>query len=626
MRVVTRMTLVAKEGAKWGAPSKLVTVKNRSLVSNAKRPEFPSDLPGTASGGASCSFCTIREMDIEPSAESATPAASFPHDLFQLASDVAMVGAPPSDLVAAQIFQKHPLQNVFLAIAECEDGSKYESDLCTFLDRMFQTGPGQELMPIALPYARQGLEQGSTRVRQLACAQLGRAAAHFASSYDTEYRDGYFTILVDAIGDADSGVAAAAHDALCAVAEANVVTDAPGQAATCMMILQKLAPGVGEQNTAETRLRRHALAAAVASTSPGAADWANGMGLPRMLLGELDHTKDPLACVATMELIGEIVEKAPSSKAAQTLCAATLPTLASIATGAANSDESAGSGFAKARAATVGARLCASVSTATGQFPAATGGDSLLAALHKNLTLAVAGDGDKRDGEVACVAVASLCESAVALSSESSNKVIELVVLVVHLGLGGMRVPKETRVAALHAVASLFGAGEHHGRRSRLAAPLEAHEPVGVTSDASATIETFSREAVYDACAAHGATVGESVAGLLEKGGDSYLELRVATYRLVASLGRRPWFAKELAANDKAIALLTNPERENTPPGCRWRHEAVLGVLAAARAPEGETKISHGVASRLEAAAAGGPFGGGAGGVGSVAQVAVAQR
>jgi hypothetical protein len=159
-----------------------------------------------------------------------------------------------------------------------------------------------------------------------------------------------------------------------------------------------------------------------------------------------------------------------------------------------------------------------------------------------------------------------------------------------------------------------------------LAAPLEAHEPVGVTSDASATIETFSREAVYDACAAHGATVGESVAGLLEKGGDSYLELRVATYRLVASLGRRPWFAKELAANDKAIALLTNPERENTPPGCRWRHEAVLGVLAAARAPEGETKISHGVASRLEAAAAGGPFGGGAGGVGSVAQVAVAQR
>ena len=37
-----------------------------------------------------------------------TPSTSFPPDLFELASDVAMVGAPPSDVVASQIFQMHP--------------------------------------------------------------------------------------------------------------------------------------------------------------------------------------------------------------------------------------------------------------------------------------------------------------------------------------------------------------------------------------------------------------------------------------------------------------------------------------------------------------------------------------
>ena len=79
------------------------------------------------------------------------------------------------------------------------------------------------------------------------------------------------------------------------------------------------------------------------------------------------------------------------------------------------------------------------------------------------------------------------------------------------------------------------------------------------------------RDAAYDAAEARGVTVGECVSESLAKGGDSFLELRIAAYRCVASLGRRPWFAAEVATSPKALALVTDPAYESTPPGCRWR-------------------------------------------------------
>ena len=115
-------------------------------------------------------------MDVDPRDGPGEPSTSFPPDLFELASDVAMVGAPPSDAVASQIFQMHPLPDVFAAIGEADEGSKREADLCSFLDRMFQTGPGKAMLASAMPYARAGMQADSPRVRQLACTQLGRAA------------------------------------------------------------------------------------------------------------------------------------------------------------------------------------------------------------------------------------------------------------------------------------------------------------------------------------------------------------------------------------------------------------------------------------------------------------------
>lgn len=558
-------------------------------------------------------------MDVDPRDGPGEPSTSFPPDLFELASDVAMVGAPPSDAVASQIFQMHPLPDVFAAIGEADEGSKREGDLCSFLDRMFQTGPGKAMLASAMPYARAGMQADSPRVRQLACTQLGRAAQQVAAA--PEDSAGCLTSLVDAVGDEDSGVAAAAADALLAVSAASASIG--GQ------VLTRVSESARNERRAEPRLRGHALAAAI-SAGAGAGDAA---ALTRALLLELDATSsDPLASMATMELVAEIVEKTPRSAVALALCDATLPRLAAVAAaepGENENENDTAAEFARARAATVGARIASAASTARGSFPHASGGDALLDALASLLARAVQGEGDEELGEAACAAVTSLAESATAvaaLCAGAKHDRVAILSRLVRLGLGGRRVPTGTRVAALHAVATFAGAGDQTGRKSRLAAPAAPHEPACGSAAAAETAEAAMRDAAYDAAEARGVTVGECVSESLAKGGDSFLELRIAAYRCVASLGRRPWFAAEVATSPKALALVTDPAYESTPPGCRWRHEAASGMLAAARAPRGvDASVSDGAAARLEAAVAGGPFGNGVGGQGAP-RVAVAQR
>ena len=558
-------------------------------------------------------------MDVDPRDGPGEPSTSFPPDLFELASDVAMVGAPPSDAVASQIFQMHPLPDVFAAIGEADEGSKREGDLCSFLDRMFQTGPGKAMLASAMPYARAGMQADSPRVRQLACTQLGRAAQQVAAA--PEDSAGCLTSLVDAVGDEDSGVAAAAADALLAVSAASASIG--GQ------VLTRVSESARNERRAEPRLRGHALAAAISA----GADAGDAAALTRALLLELDATSsDPLASMATMELVAEIVEKTPRSAVALALCDATLPRLAAVAAaepGENENENDTAAEFARARAATVGARIASAASTARGSFPHASGGDALLDALASLLARAVQGEGDEELGEAACAAVTSLAESATAvaaLCAGAKHNRVAILSRLVRLGLGGRRVPTGTRVAALHAVATFAGAGDQTGRKSRLAAPAAPHEPACGSAAAAETAEAAMRDAAYDAAEARGVTVGECVSESLAKGGDSFLELRIAAYRCVASLGRRPWFAAEVATSPKALALVTDPAYESTPPGCRWRHEAASGMLAAARAPRGvDASVSDGAAARLEAAVAGGPFGNGVGGQGAP-RVAVAQR
>ena len=147
----------------------------------------------------------------------------FTVDLLELAADVALVGAPRDD-VASEILATHSLPDVFARLAAVPTGSKEESDLCVFLERMFATAPGATLLPSAMPYAEAGLAAASPRVRRLACAQLERAFAQLAtepSDTDDDSRscvpDEIVRELIETIRDPDPGVAAAASSALAAL-------------------------------------------------------------------------------------------------------------------------------------------------------------------------------------------------------------------------------------------------------------------------------------------------------------------------------------------------------------------------------------------------------------------------
>ena len=363
-----------------------------------------------------------------------------------------MVGAPPSDAVASQIFQMHPLPDVFAAIGEADEGSKREGDLCSFLDRMFQTGPGKAMLASAMPYARAGMQADSPRVRQLACTQLGRAAQQVAAA--PEDSAGCLTSLVDAVGDEDSGVAAAAADALLAVSAASASIG--GQ------VLTRASESARTERRAEPRLRGHALAAAI-SAGAGAGDararsrapcssswtpppptrsrrwppWSSWRRLSRRRRGPRSRWR-----CATRRSRGSPPSRRRSPAKTKTK---TTPPPSS-----------------RARAATVGARIASAASTARGSFPHASGGDALLDALASLLARAVQGEGDGELGEAACAAVTSLAESAAAvaaLCAGAKHDRVAILSRLVRLGLGGRRVPTGTRVAALHAVATFAGAG-----------------------------------------------------------------------------------------------------------------------------------------------------------------------
>ena len=274
-----------------------------------------------------------------------------------------MVGAPPSDAVASQIFQMHPLPDVFAAIGEADEGSKREGDLCSFLDRMFQTGPGKAMLASAMPYARAGMQADSPRVRQLACTQLGRAAQQVAAA--PEDSAGCLTSLVDAVGDEDSGVAAAAADALLAVSAASASIG--GQ------VLTRVSESARNERRAEPRLRGHALAAAI-SAGAGAGDAADTRALLRSWTPPPTRSRRWPPWSSWRRLSRR--RRDPRSRWRYATRRSRGPPAPRRR--ARRKRKRKRHRLRRARAATVGARIASAASTARGSFPHVSGGDALL--------------------------------------------------------------------------------------------------------------------------------------------------------------------------------------------------------------------------------------------------------
>lgn len=105
---------------------------------------------------------------------------------------------------------------------------------------------------------------------------------------------------------------------------------------------------------------------------------------------------------------------------------------------------------------------------------------------------------------------------------------------------------------------------------------------------------------------------------LFARRGASFADARGGAYRVVAALGRAPWFAVELSQSSELLSSLCDPQAESGARACALRYAAVCALAegaAAAEAGGGQAAgLAPGAAQRLEAARLAGLFGTGRGG------------
>ena len=100
-------------------------------------------------------------------------------------------------------------------------------------------------------------------------------------------------------------------------------------------------------------------------------------------------------------------------------------------------------------------------------------------------------------------------------------------------------------------------------------------------------------------------TLPELLCAVLCRRGQAFVEDRVAAYRLVCGLGRRPWAAAEVCSHAPLLDALLDARAEAGHRACTWRHAAACALAGTVGAADGA------LSGRLAAAVSAGPFGGG---------------
>lgn len=205
------------------------------------------------------------------------------------------------------------------------------------------------------PYAVAGLASPVARLRGLSARHLRSALNHAEPAAAAQLAPAVLPPLVALLEDADTAVAGAAADAVCASVfsspdESLALLLRPGSAANAGFA------AAAAHRDATVRLRAMSLAARIAGLGPVAAERVAEArileGLSREVEGAASPSGDLLAALAAMESLGELAES--SAAAAAGLAAVplgVLPLLASVV--AAEAADTA----LRARAAVVGARI-----------------------------------------------------------------------------------------------------------------------------------------------------------------------------------------------------------------------------------------------------------------------------
>lgn len=110
--------------------------------------------------------------------------------------------------------------------------------------------------------------------------------------------------------------------------------------------------------------------------------------------------------------------------------------------------------------------------------------------------------------------------------------------------------------------------------------------------EAAPWLEEDLRDALFDNIH-QDATCAEALWRLLQRSGISFLELRIAVYRLLSGLSKRGWLAEEVCSCEALLTWLLNPEAEPSSQGSHWRYCTVLTLARAAGCDVDEEEASE---------------------------------
>jgi len=468
-----------------------------------------------------------------------------------------------SDASARGFLSLYPPRLLVDVMQSAAAGSRDEAAVASALSSTMATASGAEHLPGLLPFAALGLGAASAVARKLSCRLLGLLAA-LPDGVPQIEASGALGPLAQALGDSDAGVGLAAGEALKAVAG---TADGRGLS----LVLGPDGPCVGPLSACTTnedavvRTRALALAGGLAGMSSAAAAAVEGAGLLAGLAQGLADTTDLLSCMATMDLIAEIVETPGAAAGLLGSASEESPLVTAIAELLRPTTDS----LLRAQALKVAARMVAARVELNGGVTHPTTASWISA-------IAAAVGPAEEDPSVVEAAAQAFGDvglglaGAIALLEREPGSVTSLAALAL-----GPKAKAPMRLTAAHALASAAGA------ERAVSAP-------GADLAGSPAAAEALRDGVFGGSAP--STPAEALLRWLTGApGDTFVEERVAAYRLVCGLARHRWFAAEACAHAGFLARLCDARADTGQRACEWRYSAVGALAHAARAAEADT-------------------------------------
>ncbi|CAD7704372.1 unnamed protein product [Ostreobium quekettii] len=469
-------------------------------------------------------------------------------------------GRPLPDEAVADFLSRFPLGVCISAIGSGDLAGDDLEILCKALEMVFETGHGMSLLSATPGYVAKALTASHSAIRRLGARQIVRI---MGVDLDAQTAQRLAEALLVAIQDDDMEVASAS--ALGFRELFSKWQSALFQSGSTSSQLREIV----SSHSDVVRIRALELVLMIAGQSQEGQQVVDSAGFLDPLLAELDHYDDPLSCLAAWSLFQELAGNRQGAVVSPAFWSSVLQAI--------------GPRFVRLLHDSRDTVLITGAIRVAGHVLglAAEAGEALCSAfLQEAMTILERDDSDVELASTVFDAIGQLGVRRPGAEIVVANA-CGVLALVLDTALSP-RTPKQVRISALHALATIVGA-------ERIKAGDQQE-----TALLSAECEQQLEVSIHGAAAAIGrvASPGEVFWDLLQP---PIVEVRLPLYRLLSSLAIREWCASFICIHQPLLNHITTPGSEVEREACEWRHTCVTALVATARRACAETMATENV-------------------------------